>query len=117
MLKGNMRHAFLKKQKSTKTERKLAEIFKRNHIKFKARWIVQGYEVDFLIGRVIIEIDGSVHKHIDRKREQLLLDAGYIPLHISVKEIYESDGKDIIHLIKTNNYDTKNRHKNFVRVD
>jgi very-short-patch-repair endonuclease len=107
MLKGNMRHAFskLKKQNSTKTERKLAEIFKTNQIKFKARWIVQGYEVDFLIGKVIIEVDGNVHKHVDRKREQSLLDAGYIPFHVSVKEVYESDGKDIIRLIKTNNYD------------
>lgn len=100
-----MRHAFLKKHNSTKTERKIAELLKRNHIKFKPRWIVEGYEVDFLIGRVIIEVDGNVHKQIDRKREQILLDAGYIPLHISVKEVYKSDGKDIIHLIKTNNYE------------
>jgi very-short-patch-repair endonuclease len=104
-----MRHALskLRRNNSTKTERKIAEILKANHIKFKAKWMVEGRECDFVIGRVIIEVDGDIHSQIDREREQKLLDAGYIPLHISVRQVYESNEleKDIIHLIKTNNYD------------
>ena len=107
LIKENVRHELLKfeKTKSTKAERKVAEILKRNHIKFKAKWKINGREVDFLIGNVIIEVDGDIHGSIDREREQMLLDSGYIPLHISVNQVYESSEleKDIIHLIKQNN--------------
>jgi very-short-patch-repair endonuclease len=104
-----MRHALskLRRNNSTKTERKIAEILKKNHIKFKAKWKVNGREVDFLIGRVIIEVDGDIHKNINRDKEQSLLNSGYIPLHISTEQIYEGNEleKDIIYLIKINNYE------------
>ncbi len=92
----------LTKRNSTKSERKIAEIFKRNRIKFLAKWKIQGKEVDFLIGRVILEIDGNIHKHIDPNRENVLWKAGYIPIHISIKEIYEDDviEEKILNLIK-----------------
>ncbi len=98
-----MRHELskLERKNSTKAERKVAEILKRNHIKFKAKWKINGREVDFLIGKVIVEVDGNVHGSIDREREQMFLDSGYLPLHISVNQVYKSSEleKDIIHLI------------------
>ena len=95
----------LAKNKSTKSERKIAEILKRNHIHFKTKWKVNGKETDFLIGRVILEIDGKIHKHIDTEREKMLFDADYVPIHISIKEIYENKAIEerILSLIKANN--------------
>lgn len=91
----------LKKINSTKAERKIAEILKRNHIPFKTKWKVNNKEVDFIIGKVIFEIDGSVHKHIDPEREKMLFDAGYIPIHISIEEVYDDKiGEKILDLIK-----------------
>lgn len=80
-------------------------MLKRNHIPFRAKWRVNGKEVDFLIGRVILEIDGKIHRHIDSEREKMLFDAGYVPIHISVKEIYEDKAieEKILSLIKSNN--------------
>ena len=94
----------LAKNKSTKSERKIAEILKKNHIPFKTKWKVNGKEVDFLIGKVICEIDGNVHKNIDAKREQMLWNMGYIPIHISIREIYEDKAieEKILSLIKSN---------------
>ena len=79
----------LRKRFSTKSERKIAEILKRNHISFRTKQKINGREVDFIIGRLALEIDGDVHRHIDSEREQMLWNAGYIPIHISIKEIYE----------------------------
>jgi very-short-patch-repair endonuclease len=99
-----LRNQLLKIQKrnSTKPERKIMEILKENHIPFRAKWKVNGKEVDFLVGRVILEIDGKIHKHIDTEREKMLFDAGYIPIHISSREIYEDKAieEKIIGLIK-----------------
>ena len=99
-----MRNQLLKIQKrnSTKSERKVAEILKKNHIPFKTKWRIKNREVDFLIGKVILEIDGKIHRHIDTEREKMLFDAGYIPIHISIKEIYEDEAieKKILELTK-----------------
>ena len=94
----------LKKINSTKAERKISEILKKNHIKFKARWKVHEKEVDFLIGKVIIEIDGDVHERVDIERETILFNAGYVPIHFSTNEVYNNDAieEKIINLIKLN---------------
>ena len=82
----------------------MAEILKRNHIPFKAKWRIRNKEVDFLIGKLVLEIDGSVHAHIDTEREGMLMGEGYIPIHISIKELYEDEiaEEKIINLIKSN---------------
>jgi len=103
-----MRYQLLKltKYNSTKVERKIAEILKNNRIPFKTKWRVKGHEVDFLIGRVIIEIDGKTHNHLSSQREKLFIDAGYVPFHISTVEIRKSPGvieQKLIYFIKQNN--------------
>ncbi len=83
------------KKHSTKAERRLYEILKELHIPFKHRWIIGGREVDFVIGKYCIEIDG--HSQEGEKNVQLVK-AGYIPIHLSNSELY--DKKKIITLIK-----------------
>ena len=80
---------------STKAERKFYEILKELHIPFKHRWIVDGREIDFIIGKYAIEIDG--HSQEGEKNVQLVK-AGYIPIHLSNSEVY--DKQKTITLIK-----------------
>lgn len=90
---------------STKSERRIGEILKRNRIKFKAKAIIGGREVDFLIGKLAVEIDGSVHAHTDTAKDTMLFSKGYVPIHISTKNLKaEVIEKQLIHLIKANQY-------------
>jgi hypothetical protein len=57
----------------------MVELLKRLHIPFRAKVKICGHEVDFLIGRYAIEIDG--HSQVVLKNEQLV-EAGYVPIHI-----------------------------------
>lgn len=74
----------LKKGRSTKAERRFAEILKTNHIPFRAKVIVNGREVDFLIGKNAIDIDGHDQ---DPSKNVHLVKAGYVPIHFSNREI------------------------------
>lgn len=78
-----MRNIILKTN-STKPERKFAEYLKRHHIPFKHRVKICGREIDFLVGKRAIEIDG--HAQNIHKNEELVK-AGYIPIHYTNKEI------------------------------
>jgi len=82
-----MRKQLLKLQKgnSTSAERRFAEVLKKNHIPFKAKVIVKGREVDFLIGKYAIDIDGHDQ---DGAKNVHLVNAGYIPIHFSNLEVY-----------------------------
>ena len=96
----------LTKRHSTKVERKIAEILKNHRIPFKTKWRIDGREVDFLIGRVIIEIDGKIHKHLSSSRDKMFLDIGYIPIHISTDEIRHTPQiveQKLIYFIEQNN--------------
>ena len=75
----------LKRGRSTKAERRFAEVLKKNHIPFKAKVIVKGREVDFLVGRYAIDIDGHDQ---DTDKNVFLVKAGYVPLHFSNQEIF-----------------------------
>ena len=97
-----MRSNQLRKNNSTKSERQIGEILKKNKIKFKAKWRIGKYQVDFLIGRVVIEVDGSVHKNTNREKDIYLFSKGFIPLHISVSSVKMIE-KEIISLIRINN--------------
>lgn len=72
-----MRYNVLKKS-STKPERIVHEVLKELHIPFKHRWLVAGYEVDFLIGRYVVEING--HDQAGERNHDLA-DRGYVPIH------------------------------------
>ena len=97
----------LSKHSSTKSERQVSELLKRNRVKFRFRARVGRYEVDFLIGRVALEIDGKVHKSISHERDTYLAKKGYVPLHLKVEDIDGSE-EEIINLIKLNNYGWRN---------
>ena len=72
-----MRHNILRKH-STKAERVFYEILKENKIPFLFRKKVDGREIDFIIGKYAIEIDGHPQS---TKRNKWLSDRGYVPLH------------------------------------
>ncbi len=74
----------ISKTRSTKAERIVYELLKELHIPFKHRWIIGGREVDFLIGKHVIEIDG--HKQSSSKNISLVKQ-GYIPIHFNNNEI------------------------------
>lgn len=70
----------LLKKNSTKAERIFADRLRRARIKFKTKWKINGREVDFVIGRYAIDIDGHAQ---DTKKNEMLAKAGYAPIHIS----------------------------------
>ena len=105
-----MRNQLLKleKSRSTKGERRIGEILKRNRIKFQAKHRIGKYVVDFLIGRTVVEVDGSVHKQTDNRKDTYLAGQGYVPIHISsLKD--ETIEKELVNLIEANRYGKRNR--------
>jgi|SRR3989337_1968680 len=72
------------RQKSTKAERIVYELLKELHLPFKHRWIVNGREIDFIVGNFAIEIDG--HEQDGLKNEELAR-LGYVPIHFNNQEI------------------------------
>lgn len=94
----------LQRSTSPKGERLIAEVLKRNHIKFRARTRLGKYEIDFLCGRVALEVDGSVHRHINQEKDTYLFQQGYVPIHCSPgKRISRELEQELISLILKNN--------------
>ena len=93
----------LTKRNSNKSERRIGEILKKNKIKFKVKQRIGKYECDFKVGRVILEIDGKVHKQTNREKDIYLVSRGYTPLHIQAGKYGKELEKEILYLIKTNN--------------
>lgn len=87
----------LKKGRSTKAERRFVEILKKSHIPFKTKVIVKGREVDFLIGRYAIDINGHDQ---DSNKNVHLVKAGYIPIHFSNLEISTFDQELLTNKLK-----------------
>ena len=95
---------------STKPERVLADMLIKSKTSFKFREIIQGRECDFVIGRVIVEVDGVHHDNPrsrakDKLKNEILAKLGYIPLHFSAKEIRtnpQKTFKEIKNLLKAN---------------
>lgn len=73
----------LTKRNSTKGERRISEILKRNKIKYVFKARIGKYEVDFLIGKMVLEVDGVVHRHANTKKDVYLVSRGYTPVHLS----------------------------------
>ena len=65
---------------STKAERRFAELLKELHIPFQAKVKIGGREVDFLIGRYAIEIDGEDAQDVEKN--QMLISLGFNPIHL-----------------------------------
>ena len=96
-----MRKELLKlvKNKSTKAERRFAEILKSEHIPFRTKALIEGHEADFIVGDYVIEIDGSNRNHNqDVEKNKLIIKAGLIPFHLNSWDI-GSHLKDWIHKI------------------
>jgi very-short-patch-repair endonuclease len=81
-----MRAQILKNKRgiSTKNERRFMELLKINHIPFKTKQKIGGREVDFLIGKYAIDIDGHGQ---DSEKNVYLHENGYIPIHYENMEI------------------------------
>ena len=86
----------LRKGKSTKAERIFAEILKSHRIQFRAKVKIDGQEIDFIVGKYAIEING--HAQSSQKND-LLLRAGYIPLNIINKHVLGSEVLSIIKIL------------------
>jgi len=78
-----MRYNVLTKN-STRAERIVYEILKELHISFRHRWKIDNLEIDFLVGRYAIEIDGHDQ---DEKKNLCIIELGYVPIHIRNKDI------------------------------
>ena len=100
-----MRGQLLRLKNANKAERRIGEILKRNHFKFKSRWRVGKYECDFIVGRVVIEVDGKIHFQTNAAKDTYLVSRGYVPIHISA---YSKDlkiiEKELLSLIELNDY-------------
>lgn len=88
-----MRYQLLKLQKgkSTKAERIIGEMLKRNRIKFKTKVALFGREIDFLIkDKFVIEVGN--HPQNSEKNKKLL-ETGYQLKQFTNKGIYERKNK------------------------
>ena len=87
------------KRNSTKAERIFYEMLKTLKIPFRHRWLINGREVDFLIGNYAIEIDSHGQ---DVDKNIMLLKEGYTPIHINSKDIGQYLTKWLIDLYGRN---------------
>ncbi len=70
-----------------KPERIIARLLNEKRIPFKTKIKIGKYEVDFLIGKLVIELDGHIQS-VDKN--EYLSNLGYTPWHFTNKEIYEN---------------------------
>ena len=96
--------AKLRRSTSTKSERRIAEVLKANHIAFRTQVRLGRYEVDFIIGRIALEVDGSVHGRINQAKDAYLFSQGYIPLHVRADVVTSPAlAAELLTLIRNNN--------------
>ncbi len=94
----------LSKRTSTKAERIFAELLKKHHVPFEHRKRIEDHEIDFIIGRYAVEIDGHPQ---DTRRNQWLEEKGYIPLHYhnrAIRDRLDLVEQSIIQTIKPNHH-------------
>lgn len=80
----------------TKAERRFAEILKRNHISFRAKVRICGREVDFLLGKIAVEIGDHSQ---DPLKNKALGEAGYSLLFITNKQLRDNPKEVERHLL------------------
>jgi very-short-patch-repair endonuclease len=69
---------------STKPERIIHEILKELHIPLKHRWLVSGHEIDFIVDKYAIEVNGH-EQNVDKNN--MLIGLGYIPVHFYNQDV------------------------------
>lgn len=74
----------MRRKTSTKAERRFYERLKKDRIPFTAKVNINGREVDFLVGKYAIDINGHLQ---DTEKNEMLVREGYIPIHISNNEV------------------------------
>lgn len=57
----------------------MAELLKRHRIPFRHRVVIDGREVDFIVGRYAVEVNGHAQ---DPRRNAWLFSLGLTPLHV-----------------------------------
>ena len=77
----------LDKKHFTKPERIFGEILKRNHIPFQTKIKIEGREIDFLIGKVAVEIGNHSQ---DTLKNKSILENGYHLHFITNEELYSN---------------------------
>lgn len=70
--------------RSTKSERRFGEFLKNHHIPFRCKVKIQNREVDFLIGRLVVELDGHPQSP---EKNRLILGDNYDVLHLENNEV------------------------------
>lgn len=78
-----MRYNITKKH-STKTERIVYEVLKEFKLPFRHRWLIGGYEIDFVVGNVCLEING--HEQNTTKNNHIV-SLGYKLIHLTNQEV------------------------------
>lgn len=86
----------LKTGHSTKAERRFSELLKRFHIPFRTKVFINKKEIDFVIGKYAIEIDG--HKH-SASKNSMLWGENYFPIHIYNHEVNKKHIVDWLKII------------------
>lgn len=76
------------KRNFTKSERVFARFLIENKIPFKTKVKIKNREIDFLIGKYVIEID--CHEQ-DGTKNEMLVREGFIPIHFSNREIKQNE--------------------------
>lgn len=69
------------------------EVLKELKIPFRHRWMIGGREIDFVIDKYVIEINGHDQ---DVEKNNQLVGLGYIPIHLHNSEITRKNIKQII---------------------
>ncbi len=60
--------------------------------------------MDFLIGRLVVEVDGNIHPQTNTIKDTYLFRKGYVPVHVSAYERnLKALEKEILYLVKANN--------------
>ena len=77
----------IRKKFFRKPERILARLLNEHRIPYKTKVKIGKYEIDFLIGKLVIELDGHIQSV---EKNQYLANLGYIPWHFTNREIYEN---------------------------
>ena len=81
---------------STKAERIIISCLDELKIPFKHRWLVEGREIDFIIGRYAIEVDGR--KRQSYVKNEMLKKNGYTVIHLDNSQTKQRS--DLINYLK-----------------
>lgn len=76
--------------KPTRSEREFSDLLEIHNIKFKQQFVIGRYIVDFLIGKIVVEIDGESHngrEEYDRERDSFISSRGYRIIRIKNNEV------------------------------